>query len=379
MKKELKGFVCGCVATVLVTGITFAATEFKSIDVLENDIKVVVDGKELNESNFVYNDRTYLPLRATAEAVGKPVYYDEETNTAYIGEIPAKETVVAKVNGREITNLDMQYYIYNAAAKYGTDNQIYDPFGFDWSSVSDEIKNTALNNALCDAILLSKGEEMSITATDEIKTAAESEAANYKRTFGESNAPTVFKAMAMSSSAEFTKLVTNNYVLNNIQKDISKNFNKYYTGDVNALNSYLQKDKASAKHILFISDDESTDAEKLNLAKSVLKKLKSGTSFDSMIEEYNEDPGETGLGYTFASGTMVKEFEDAVFNLKLNETSDVVKTDYGYHIIKRIPGAFELAGYLLSSADVWVDTDAISAMSVADIVTDAVSASQSLQ
>lgn len=89
MKKELKGFVCGVVAsTVLIAGAGFAAGQWKTIDVLEDDIAVVVDGKRISESNFVYNDKTYLPLRAVAEAVNKPVSYDETTNTAYIGDIP---------------------------------------------------------------------------------------------------------------------------------------------------------------------------------------------------------------------------------------------------------------------------------------------------
>lgn len=86
MKRELKGFVCGVISTALAAGgAAFAAGQWKTIDVLENDITVMVDGKQVTEDNFVYNDRTYLPLRAVAEAVGKPVDYDEATNTAYIG------------------------------------------------------------------------------------------------------------------------------------------------------------------------------------------------------------------------------------------------------------------------------------------------------
>lgn len=93
MKKELKGFVCGVLTTALVAGgAAFAAGQWKTIDVLENDITVMVDGVQLNESNFLYNDRTYLPLRAVAEAVGKPVEYDEETNTAYIGNSETTKT-----------------------------------------------------------------------------------------------------------------------------------------------------------------------------------------------------------------------------------------------------------------------------------------------
>jgi len=87
MKKELKGFILGVLTTTLVTsGITFAAGKWTNIDVLENDVTVIVDGKPLSESNFVYNDRTYLPLRAVADAVGKYIDYDAATNTVYVGE-----------------------------------------------------------------------------------------------------------------------------------------------------------------------------------------------------------------------------------------------------------------------------------------------------
>lgn len=83
MKKIMCGFIAGA---VLATGIgSFASGMWKNIDVLENDITVMVDGEKVSEDNFVYNDRTYLPLRAVADAVGKPVDYDEATNTAYIG------------------------------------------------------------------------------------------------------------------------------------------------------------------------------------------------------------------------------------------------------------------------------------------------------
>ena len=86
MKKGVKGFVCGVVSTVIIaSGLAFAAGNWKTIDVLENDINVLVDGKYISESNFVYNDKTFLPLRSVAEAVGKPIDYDESSNTVYIG------------------------------------------------------------------------------------------------------------------------------------------------------------------------------------------------------------------------------------------------------------------------------------------------------
>ncbi len=84
-------------------------------------------------------------------------------------------------------------------------------------------------------------------------------------------------------------------------------------------------------------------AEVKATAEDVLQQIRDGADFEEMLIEYNEDPGETVgddghvLGYYFTEGTMVDEFEDACFALGDNEVSDLVETDYGYHIIKRIP------------------------------------------
>ncbi len=90
------------------------------------------------------------------------------------------------------------------------------------------------------------------------------------------------------------------------------------------------------QHILIQSTPEN-DAQALAKAKEVIKKLGEGADFDSLIDEYNEDPGMTsGNYYTFTDGTMVKEFEVASKNLQVGEyTKEPVKTDYGYHIIKK--------------------------------------------
>lgn len=72
-------------------------------------------------------------------------------------------------------------------------------------------------------------------------------------------------------------------------------------------------------------------------AQEVLNKVKSGEDFDKLIEEYGEDPGMVGNdeGYTVKNdGQFVAEFEEAALKLKAGQTSDLVSTIYGYHIIK---------------------------------------------
>ena len=113
-----------------------------------------------------------------------------------------------------------------------------------------------------------------------------------------------------------------------------------YVSDESILPEF-EKNYVRVQHILISSTaseegEENSDAA-LAKAKEVIKKLDEGADFDSLIEEYNEDPGMTkGSYYTFTDGMMVKEFEEASRNLQIGEyTKEPVKTDYGYHIIKK--------------------------------------------
>lgn len=87
-------------------------------------------------------------------------------------------------------------------------------------------------------------------------------------------------------------------------------------------------EQVHAAHILVA--DESTGNE-------VLAKLKEGKSFADLAKEYSTDTGSKDnggdLGW-FPRGAMVAEFEEAAFALKPGETSGLVKSDYGYHIIQ---------------------------------------------
>ncbi len=78
--------------------------------------------------------------------------------------------------------------------------------------------------------------------------------------------------------------------------------------------------------------------EKQSTALEVLEKLKNGESFAKMAEQYSLDGTRKrggDLGF-FGRGVMVREFEEAAFRLNKGETSGLVKTQFGYHIIKRI-------------------------------------------
>jgi parvulin-like peptidyl-prolyl isomerase len=88
-------------------------------------------------------------------------------------------------------------------------------------------------------------------------------------------------------------------------------------------------DKVHCAHILVKTEQE---------AKAIIERLKKGEKFSNIAREVSLCPsGKRGgdLG-TFTRGKMVKEFENAAFALKKGETSTVVKTKFGYHIIRRL-------------------------------------------
>ena len=78
--------------------------------------------------------------------------------------------------------------------------------------------------------------------------------------------------------------------------------------------------------------------QKQSEAIAILDKIRQGEKFGKLARELSVDSGSAkrdgNLGY-FSRGKMVKEFETAAFNLEVGKISEPVKTQYGYHIIKR--------------------------------------------
>jgi parvulin-like peptidyl-prolyl isomerase len=102
----------------------------------------------------------------------------------------------------------------------------------------------------------------------------------------------------------------------------------------------IQKDQtASVRHILLMTQgkSESEKKEVYKKAKKILSRAKSGEDFAQLAQNYSEDPGSKekgGLYENFKRGAMVKPFEDASFSVPIGEISEIVETQYGYHIIK---------------------------------------------
>ena len=111
----------------------------------------------------------------------------------------------------------------------------------------------------------------------------------------------------------------------------------------------------AAKHILLATVDTTTRealseeeiAEKRQRAEDLYAELSAlvddaealEARFDELTAEYTDDTGYAAYpdGYVFGEGEMVQEFEDAVKAMEIGALSEIVESDYGYHIILRIP------------------------------------------
>lgn len=102
---------------------------------------------------------------------------------------------------------------------------------------------------------------------------------------------------------------------------------------------FNQPERVKASHILIKVDETDTAAEKEEKQKEVgrvLAQLRQGADFAELASQHSwcpskKDGGDLGF---FQRGQMVKPFDDAAFSLGIGELSDVVETQYGYHIIK---------------------------------------------
>ena len=101
---------------------------------------------------------------------------------------------------------------------------------------------------------------------------------------------------------------------------------------------YQQPEERRASHILIVAKTEGEKAAAKAKAEEVLKEVrKTPAKFADLAKQYSQDPGSAksggDLGY-FGRGMMVKAFEEAVFKQKEGEISDVLESEFGYHIIK---------------------------------------------
>jgi len=130
-------------------------------------------------------------------------------------------------------------------------------------------------------------------------------------------------------------LADQNYVSNSIQvsdADVQAYYNAHR-------DEYRTPERVHARHILLsITNKPKDEIPKIKAqAEALDKQLKAGADFAELAKKNSQDPGSAqkggDLGWV-SRGQMVKPFEDAVFTLQPKQISDVVTTEYGFHIVE---------------------------------------------
>jgi len=141
------------------------------------------------------------------------------------------------------------------------------------------------------------------------------------------------------------EMISNNFLaFQYLQKEViskvkvtEKEAKAYYDKNPDLFKS---PEQVKARHILIQVPKGASDEEKnkqKEKADEVLKKVKAGEDFTKLAAEYSDDPGTKSkggeLGF-FSKGSMVPAFEQVAFSLKPGEVSELVETEFGFHVIK---------------------------------------------
>jgi peptidyl-prolyl cis-trans isomerase C len=280
---------------------------------------------------------------APAEAAPAPA---ETTPAAPSAEEPAAEQkpaavakpielpeVVATVNGKDITRIQLQD-IFNAAVQSSGMNVA------DLSSAQQIGGYIQLLNDLIDRqLLLDAASKEEITNED-----VEAEIKKFKSQFPDE---AIFDTQMKQAGMTPEKLQSDVSEELKIRRWMESQVKTPEVSDADAksfyesnLKEFEQPETVKASHILFMVDaDAAPDVvkQKEEAAQKAAARAKGGEDFTTLAKELSEEPGakESGgdLGF-FPKDRMVPEFANAAFAANLNDISEPVKTQFGWHVIK---------------------------------------------
>ncbi len=265
------------------------------------------------------------------------------------------ESIVLTVGNVKYTQADYNF-IYKLL--YDNMSQYAMYYGEDWinfeiqegKTIGDFIKeNTQLQlKQLAAANIMAS--EMNIDVDKDIKNAVKDQKKNIiENNYGGEKEYKEFLETTRTTDKAIDTYLQMYEVYNKLYKKLSSKGGEAFIEDKDVEASFLEEysNKLRVKHILISTQEQTdengnttparSDSDAQKLVKEVIAKLDAGEDFDALIAKYDEDPGmESGGFYVFGDGEMVPEFETASKNLEIGKyTTDGVKTDYGYHIIKR--------------------------------------------
>lgn len=245
--------------------------------------------------------------------------------------------VVATVNGEKITSQELDKQVEELKASYEKQGMNFS--GEQGATLLETLRKGTLQQMINNKLMLQEAKKMGALSAEKVQEIM----AEFKQQFSSEEEYKSFLDQVKMSEEDIA------YILNmqdELAKDVppvsDEEVSKYYEENKEQMG---QPEQLEVRHILFFVDEgdkgypvKHTDAEAKQLAQDVIDQLKQGKDFSQLASEKSEDSGTKAEGglYTFSEGQAVPEFEKAAFALTDGDyTKSPVKTDYGYHVIKR--------------------------------------------
>jgi peptidyl-prolyl cis-trans isomerase C len=252
-----------------------------------------------------------LSISLLVPACGKQHKRDTKTNVAYVSDSPISRQEL----DAEMSRLKQRFYNTTKSEKQ-----------------NEQMKKEVLEILIGGKILYMSSQDKGIKVTSqEIDAGMDKTRKDYPDTEKFKNN---FTKSDIKQKIAIDKFITMEFADTTVISDDDSK--KYYNANID---DFTRPAKVLASHILIKTSRKASQEEKdaaMQKIEEVQKKLQNGADFAELAKEYSDDKSKDNggsLGY-FMKGQMVKPFEEAAFKLGKDEVSDIVTTEFGYHIIK---------------------------------------------
>ncbi len=287
-----------------------------------------------------------------------------------------KDFPLVTVDGEEVEAEEYLFWLTNSIM---TQEYYYGPLSGDeaWAQSAEALKADALEVAVLYQVIENRAAGLGITFDEEMQKQMEQDLAPAVEEAGGEEAYRAYLDSMCISWEGFLKLNRVYYLNQAMLEKLTESGDLTVTqADYDAfVSDYLEANSLyAAKHILIAtqrrledgtyeqySEEEKAKAYQLalNLREQLLDDKDSEETFDRLMNEFSEDGRDADGnlyapdGYNMVSlGQMVPEFEEAALALQVGQVSDIVPSNYGYHIIMRLPlDTTELEAYAKSAID----------------------------
>ena len=264
----------------------------------------------------------------------QPGAADPPPAAAFVAPVPAQlPNVLARINGEAVNKAEFE----KTVAAIEQRNRAPVP-----PTERDRIFRAILDEMIATRLLAQESKARKITVTD---AEVDEQITNMKKQFGSDeafNGAMAAQKVTMDQLKTDTRqdLMINKMLEAELGSKIAvkpEQIEKVYKENPTA---FQVPDRVRASHILIAAAaDAPADVKQAALAKAqtVLQSARAGKDFGALAKEFSQDPGSAAQGGdlgVFAPQQMVAPFSEAAFKLKPGGISDVVETQFGYHIIK---------------------------------------------